>query len=40
VISGIAGRHLAIRKPFAVFDKPIDREELLARTREALGDAG
>ena len=37
VISGIAGRHLAIRKPFAVFDKPIDPEELLAKTREALG---
>jgi CheY-like chemotaxis protein len=27
VVSGLAGRHLAVRKPFAVFDKPIDPDE-------------
>lgn len=36
VISGIAGRHLAISKPVAVMDKPIDREALLATIRETL----
>lgn len=39
VISGLAGRHLAIRKPTAVFDKPIEREELLKAVRKALGQA-
>ncbi|MFH1540182.1 MAG: response regulator [bacterium] len=39
VVSGLAGRHLAIRKPFAVFDKPIEREELLKAVRKALGQA-
>ncbi|MGB9615734.1 MAG: response regulator, partial [Desulfomonilaceae bacterium] len=29
VISGIPGRHLAVSKPVAVFEKPIDREALL-----------
>lgn len=29
VVSGLAGRHLAIRKPVCVFDKPIDPEEFL-----------
>lgn len=29
VVSGLAGRHLAIRKPVAVFDKPIDPDEFL-----------
>lgn len=37
VISGLAGRHLAIKKPYAVFDKPIDEEELLKAAREAAG---
>jgi CheY-like chemotaxis protein len=37
VISGIAGRHLAIRKPVAVFDKPIDRETLLKTVKETIG---
>ncbi len=37
VISGLAGRHLAIRKPYAVFDKPIDEEELLKTARKAVG---
>jgi two-component system, cell cycle response regulator DivK len=38
VISGVAGRHLAIRKPVAVFDKPIDKDELLATVKEVLGE--
>jgi len=36
VISGIAGRHLAIRKPVAVFDKPIDKEDLLKTVKAAI----
>jgi len=37
VISGLPGRHLAIPKPVAVFDKPIDREELLKIVKETIG---
>ena len=37
VVSGLAGRHLAVTKPVAVFDKPIDPEELLAAVGKALG---
>jgi len=37
VVSGIPGRHLAIPRPFAVFDKPIDREALLEKVNEAIG---
>lgn len=37
VISGIPGRHLAIPKPVAVFDKPIDRDELLKVVRDTIG---
>jgi len=37
VISGIAGRHLAIRKPVAVFDKPIDKEALLEVIEKIIG---
>ena len=28
VVSGLAGRHLAVSKPFAVFDKPIDPDKV------------
>ncbi len=38
IISGLAGRHLAARNPFAVFEKPFDRTSLLAKVKEALGD--
>ena len=38
VISGIAGKHLAVRKPVAVFDKPIETEELLKVVKETIGD--
>ncbi|MBN2227704.1 MAG: response regulator [candidate division Zixibacteria bacterium] len=37
VISGIAGRHLAIRKPVAVFDKPIDKTALLQVIKDTIG---
>lgn len=37
VISGIAGRHLAVRRPVAVFDKPIDKEKLLKTVKETIG---
>jgi len=36
VVSGIAGRHLAVTKPVAVFDKPIDADEFLAAVTQAL----
>jgi len=38
VVSGLPGRHLAIPKPFAVFEKPIDREKLLETVRRAIGE--
>jgi CheY-like chemotaxis protein len=36
VVSGLAGRHLAVKKPFAVFDKPIDPDEFLETVERAL----
>jgi len=36
VVSGLAGRHLALKKPFAVFDKPIDPDEFLATVAQAV----
>lgn len=36
VVSALAGRDLAVRKPVAVFDKPIDPEEFLAAVNRAL----
>ena len=36
VVSGVPGRHLAIKKPVAVFDKPINTEEFLATVDKAL----
>jgi CheY-like chemotaxis protein len=37
VVSGIAGRHLAVSRPFAVFDKPIVPDEFIATVESALG---
>lgn len=37
VISGLPGRHLAVSKPIAVFEKPIDREALLEAIKKAIG---
>lgn len=39
VISGLAGRDLAVRKPVAVFDKPVDTAELLRVVAGTLGGA-
>lgn len=36
VVSGMPGRHLAVKDAKAVFDKPIDEEEFLAAVQEAL----
>ena len=38
VVSGLPGRHLALPKPAAVFDKPIDPHELLKAVEAAIGD--
>jgi CheY-like chemotaxis protein len=37
IVSGLAGRHLAVREPFAVFDKPIDPTEFTQSVARALG---
>ena len=37
VVSGTAGRHLAVKEPAAVFDKPIDPEQFIAAVNKALG---
>lgn len=37
VISGIPGRHLAVSRPIAVFEKPIDRNALLDAIKKAIG---
>lgn len=37
IVSGLAGRHLAVKKPFAVFDKPIEPEAFVAAVERALG---
>jgi DNA-binding response OmpR family regulator len=38
IVSGLAGRHLAVSNPFAVFDKPIDPDEFAAAVERALGE--
>jgi CheY-like chemotaxis protein len=37
VVSGLAGRHLAVSNPFAVFDKPIDPDDFGETVERALG---
>lgn len=37
IISGLAGRHLAASHPYAVFEKPIDKEKLLSTIKQAIG---
>jgi len=39
VVSAVAGRHLAVDKAVAVFDKPINPEEFLAAVQQAIGPA-
>jgi len=38
VVSGLAGRHLAVSDPFAIFDKPIDPDEFAATVERAWGE--
>ena len=40
VVSGLPGRHLAVKKPEAVFDKPIDPREFLAAVDKVFGEEG
>ena len=37
IISGLPGRHLAVKEPVAVFDKPIDPDQLMEAVRGAIG---
>lgn len=39
VISGAAGRDVAVSKSVPVFDKPIDKEALLSKIQEMVGAA-
>jgi DNA-binding response OmpR family regulator len=38
IVSGLAGRELAVKKPVAVFDKPIDPDEFLDAVEAALDE--
>jgi len=38
VVSGLPGRHLAVKKPVAVFDKPIVPAEFIAAVNKAVGE--
>ena len=37
VISGMSGRHLAVPKPEAVFEKPVDTSQLLETIQKLIG---
>jgi len=37
VISGVPGRHLAVPRPVAVFEKPIDKDALVEAVKGAIG---
>ena len=37
VVSGTAGRHLAVKDPVAVFDKPINPDQFIEAVKLALG---
>jgi CheY-like chemotaxis protein len=36
VVSGMAGRHLAVPEPNAIFEKPVDRDEYLKTIKSLL----
>jgi CheY-like chemotaxis protein len=38
IISGLPGRHLAVSKHVAVFEKPVDRNALLDAIKKAIGE--
>jgi CheY-like chemotaxis protein len=37
VISGMTGKHLAVPRPEAIFEKPVDRQKLLEKIQELIG---
>jgi len=37
IVSGVAGRNLVTRRAVPVFDKPIDKDELLEAVKAAIG---
>ena len=37
VVSGVAGRDLAVKRPVAVFDKPIDPDRFIDAVKKAIG---
>lgn len=37
VVSGMAGRHLAVPKPDAIFEKPAPMDKLLEKVKELIG---
>jgi DNA-binding response OmpR family regulator len=39
IVSGVAGRNLAVSKEVAVIGKPIDEEKLLEEVRRQIGEA-
>mgnify|MGYP006301412015 CR=1 FL=1 len=39
IISGLAGRHLAVKEPVSVFDKPVDQKELMQKVEETIGQS-
>jgi len=39
VVSGVPGRHLAVTRPFAVFEKPIVPDEFAATVERALAES-
>jgi CheY-like chemotaxis protein len=36
IVSGLAGRHLAVKEPAAIFEKPIDPDAFIEAVEEAL----
>ena len=38
IVSGLPGRHLAVKKPAAVFDKPINPPDFIAAVEKALAE--
>jgi len=39
IVSGMAGRNVAVSKQVVVLDKPLDQEKILAEVQNALGEA-
>jgi CheY-like chemotaxis protein len=39
VVSGMSGRHLSVKKPAAVFDKPIEPQAFIDAVTQAIGSS-